>query len=108
MNTFLEKIYTVIYQIPAGKISTYGDIAAMAGYPGYARQVGKALSQLPEQSQLPWHRVINSRGIISLKGTDFDRQRNALMAEGIKISSDGKITLTPYRWRPGCYPGNSK
>ena len=50
MDSFLTQIYTVILQIPKGKVATYGDIAKMAGYPGYARQVGKALSNLPESS----------------------------------------------------------
>jgi methylated-DNA-protein-cysteine methyltransferase related protein len=100
MKALLAQIYTVIYQIPVGKVSTYGDIATMAGYPGYARHVGRALSNIPSESQLPWYRVINSRGMISLKGTDFDRQLNHLIAEGIVISETGKISLKQYRWIP--------
>ncbi|MDW6003565.1 MGMT family protein [Vibrio mangrovi] len=97
---FLAQIFTVIHQIPAGKVSTYGDIARMAGYPGYARHVGKALSQLPRNTTLPWFRVINSKGEISLSGPDFDRQRSHLVADGIQMSITGKISLRRYRWIP--------
>ncbi|WP_038180898.1 MGMT family protein [Vibrio rhizosphaerae] len=97
---FLAQVFTVIHQIPAGRVSTYGDIAKMAGYPGYARHVGKALGQLPKGSTLPWFRVINSKGEISLSGPDYDRQRAELVAEGIPVSSNGKISLRHYRWRP--------
>ncbi|ASA54849.1 hypothetical protein BSQ33_03315 [Vibrio gazogenes] len=98
---FLAQVFTVIHQIPAGKVSTYGDVAKMAGYPGYARHVGKALGQLPKGSTLPWFRVINSKGEISLSGPDYERQRAELVAEGIPISSRGKISLRSYRWQPG-------
>lgn len=100
MDSFLPQVYTTIYQIPAGKVSTYGDIARMAGYPGYARHVGKALSKLPKDSTLPWFRVINSKGEISLSGPDFDRQRQHLVAEGIRMTATGKISLRQYRWHP--------
>lgn len=100
MNTFLQQIYTVIYQIPSGRITTYGQVARMAGYPGYARQVGKALSQLPAGSKLPWYRVVNSRGMISLSGSDFDRQRQELINDGIPVSATGRISLKQYLWQP--------
>ncbi|MGX9417446.1 MGMT family protein [Vibrio sp. WJH972] len=100
MNEFLSQIYTVIYQIPVGQVSTYGEIATMAGYPGYARHVGKALGQLPNDSKLPWYRVVNSKGMISLKGEDLVRQRSLLLSEGVDVNSAGKISLRIYRWRP--------
>jgi methylated-DNA-protein-cysteine methyltransferase-like protein len=100
MDQFLMQIFAVIHQIPLGKVSTYGEIAKMAGYPGYARHVGKALGNLPSESKLPWFRVINSQGRISLKGEDLVRQREALIAEGIEVSNDGKISLRKYRWQP--------
>jgi len=99
MDQFLAQIFVVIHQIPSGKVSTYGDIAKMAGYPGYARHVGKALSNLPEGSKLPWFRVINSAGKISLKDDRFDRQAEHLKKEGIKVSETGKINLKKYRWQ---------
>ncbi|MEH0741539.1 MGMT family protein [Vibrio cholerae] len=100
MDQFLAQIFAVIHQIPCGKVSTYGEIAKMAGYPGYARQVGRALGQLPEGSSLPWFRVINSQGKLSLKGKAFERQKNALVEEGIEVSPEGRVRLARYRWQP--------
>ncbi|ENM5742538.1 DNA base-flipping protein [Vibrio metoecus] len=100
MDQFLQQIFVVIHQIPVGKVSTYGAVAKMAGYPGYARHVGKALSNLPDGSQLPWYRVINSQGKISLQGNDFIRQQQRLLAEGIEVSEAGKISLRKYQWQP--------
>ena len=100
MDQFLIQIFAVIHQIPFGKVTTYGEIAKMAGYPGYARHVGKALSNLPNGSKLPWFRVINSQGRISLQGHNLTRQREALLAEGVTVSLDGKVALKNYRWQP--------
>ncbi|NVD06978.1 MGMT family protein [Vibrio sp. JPW-9-11-11] len=100
MDQFLMQIFAVIHQIPLGKVTTYGQVAKMAGYPGYARHVGKALGNLPEGSKLPWYRVINSQGKISLKGQDLERQRNALLKEGVEVSLQGKIRLKLYQWQP--------
>lgn len=100
MDQFLVQIFAVIHQIPCGKVTTYGEIAKMAGYPGYARHVGKALGNLPSDSRLPWHRVINSQGKISLKGEDLVRQRTLLIEDGVEVSNDGKVRLKKYRWQP--------
>ncbi|MBO0212368.1 MGMT family protein [Vibrio sp. Vb2880] len=100
MDQFLAQIFAVIHQIPHGKVSTYGEIARMAGYPGYARHVGKALGNLPKDSKLPWFRVINSKGEISLIGPDWERQRERLVAEGIAVSAEGRISLKKYKWQP--------
>jgi methylated-DNA-protein-cysteine methyltransferase-like protein len=100
MNEFLTQIFTVIHQIPYGKVSTYGEIAKMAGFPGYARHVGKALGQLPNDSQLPWYRVVNSKGSISLQADDMARQRQRLINEGVVVNEHGKLNLSRYRWRP--------
>lgn len=94
------QIFAVIHQIPHGKITSYGEIAKLAGYPGYARHVGKALANLPEGSKLPWHRVLNSQGQISLKGADLQRQRRKLVAEGIDVSDSGRVSLKKYKWQP--------
>ncbi len=61
-----ERIYSVIRKIPSGKVATYGQIARLAGMPRHARQVGYALHVLPEKANVPWHRVISSKGEISL------------------------------------------
>lgn len=99
MDSFLQQVYMVIYKIPEGKVSTYGEVAKMAGYPGYARHVGKALSNLPKDSKLPWFRVINSAGKISLKGESYQRQKLRLESEGIAVNESGRISLKVYRWQ---------
>ncbi|NIF23365.1 MULTISPECIES: MGMT family protein [Pantoea] len=98
--SFQERVWQIIAAIPPGKVTTYGDIARLAGSPRAARQVGGVLRRLPEGSRLPWHRVINSTGKISQQGDDLLRQRDALAAEGIEVSDDGKLSLQHYRWQP--------
>ncbi|MEZ9936198.1 MGMT family protein [Vibrio breoganii] len=100
MQQLKYKVFAVVHQIPLGMVSTYGDIAKFSGYPGYARQVGAILSNLPEGSALPWHRVINSKGEISLKGEDLQRQKSRLVEEGIVFSVAGKVKLRQFRWQP--------
>ncbi|SJZ49896.1 O6-methylguanine-DNA methyltransferase [Vibrio cincinnatiensis] len=100
MDQFSQQIFAIIHQIPFGQVATYGQIAKMAGYPGYARHVGKVLGKLPEATRLPWFRVINSRGEISLSGQDKERQRTQLMAENIAVSEKGKVRLKQYQWQP--------
>ncbi|CAH0540726.1 MGMT family protein [Vibrio marisflavi] len=100
MDQFLQQILLVISQIPQGKVTTYGEIARMAGYPGYARHVGKALGNLPEGSKLPWFRVINSQGKISLTGENAARQKSLLELDGIKVNENGKVQLNQYKWQP--------
>ncbi len=98
MNQY-EQIYAVVRQIPAGKVATYGQVAELAGLPGHARQVGYALHAL-HSDEIPWHRVINAAGRISLsplKG-GAEIQRRLLLAEGVEVSAKGQIALTRYRW----------
>ncbi|ENA7919205.1 MGMT family protein [Salmonella enterica] len=83
---------------PEGFVTTYGDVARLAGSPRAARQVGGVLKRLPEGSTLPWHRVVNRHGAISLTGPDLQRQRQALLAEGVVVSGSGQIDLQRYRW----------
>ncbi|MCL9776097.1 MGMT family protein [Vibrio methylphosphonaticus] len=99
MEQFRTQIFAVIHQIPHGTVTTYGQIAKMAGYPGYARHVGKALSDLPKSSTLPWHRVINGKGEISLTGERFSVQRAKLLEEGIIFTASGKVSLRTYGWQ---------
>lgn len=100
MSLFDQNVYFVLKQLPKGKISSYGAIAAMAGYPGYARHVGKLLANLPNDSTLPWFRVLNSQGRISLKGADLLRQKALLIEDGIEVSEAGSVSLKKYLWRP--------
>jgi len=101
-NTF-ELIYAVVREIPYGKVATYGQIAAIVG-PGLpARIVGYALHRLPEGTDVPWYRVINSQGKISFIATRHEHdslQQKILEQEEIQFSPDGKIDLDKYRWSP--------
>ncbi|AUX92673.1 MGMT family protein [Mixta gaviniae] len=98
-DSFKQRVLQVIAAIPAGSVTTYGDVARLAGSPRAARQVGGLLKRLPADSRLPWHRIINRYGQISLQGDDLLRQRDALEAEGIEISDDGQVDLARYRWK---------
>jgi methylated-DNA-protein-cysteine methyltransferase-like protein len=95
------RLYTVIQGIPVGKVATYGQIASLAGLPGAARLVGKILSGLPADTSLPWHRVINAAGKISMpEGSDsFNEKKKRLTAENI-ILTGSQIILKQYLWKP--------
>jgi methylated-DNA-protein-cysteine methyltransferase related protein len=91
-----------VRRIPAGRVSSYGDIAILAGLPRQARLVGYALFALPDHSTVPWHRVVNARGAISARSAHPHaelRQRRLLEAEGIVFDANGRISLERWRWR---------
>ncbi len=92
---FLQHLYTALAAIPAGRVVTYGQLAVLAGRPGGARWAGRVLSQLPEGSQLPWHRVINAQGRLSFPtgSAAFVRQQVLLTAEGVEFRASGRIDL---------------
>ena len=95
------RIYRVIARIPRGRVATYGQVASLAGLGGHARQVGYALSSLPDASAIPWHRVINAKGEVSLRsdtGGDSE-QRRLLEAEGVAFDDRGRVSLAKFRWR---------
>jgi methylated-DNA-protein-cysteine methyltransferase related protein len=98
-----DPVYRVVRRIPVGFVLTYGDVAALAGIPRQARRVGYALHALPDGTTVPWHRVVNARGSLSLgraaPGGDL-LQRIRLEAEGVEFDSRGLISLDRYRWRP--------
>jgi methylated-DNA-protein-cysteine methyltransferase-like protein len=96
-----ERIYAVVKRIPRGRVATYGQVATLAGLDGHARQVGYALHNLTDRSDVPWHRVINARGEISPRtaGDSHELQRMLLEAEGVEFSLDGRVALRKYRWR---------
>jgi len=95
-----ERIYAVVRRIPRGRVCTYGRVAALAGNPGAARQVGYALHALPEHTALPWHRVINAAGRISLRrgGGHELEQRFRLEAEGVVFDQSGRVSLEQFGW----------
>ncbi len=86
-----RRVWDVVSGIPHGCVLNYGEIARLAGLPGRARMVGRALGLAPRSMQLPWHRVVNAQGRISFKpgGAKYRRQRELLEAEGVKF--DGEI-----------------
>ena len=97
-----QRIYQIVRSIPKGRVATYGQVAQLAGLRGQARQVGYALHALAEDEDVPWQRVINARGEVSLRGyNDNDRlQRMLLEEEGVRFDRRGRIDLERYRWRP--------
>ena len=97
-----QRIYNIVKRIPPGRVATYGQVAALAGLPGHARQVGYALHALPERSVIPWHRVVNAKGGISLRsvaGAELTQQQ-LLSREGVRLDSKGRVSLSRYRWVP--------
>jgi methylated-DNA-protein-cysteine methyltransferase-like protein len=96
-----EHIWQVINQIPSGKVASYGQVATLAGLPRAARLVGHTLNRLPAGSKIPWHRVINSQGKISLPlGSDqYLEQRRRLTEEGITFTKN-KISFAKHGWKP--------
>ena len=101
-NEIYELIYEVVREIPEGCVATYGQVAALAGLEGYARQVGYALSNLEGDEGVPWHRVINAKGEISSRWDPEleNEQMGLLQDEGIAFNDAGKIVLKQYQWSP--------
>jgi methylated-DNA-protein-cysteine methyltransferase-like protein len=98
---FTKAVKSVIKRIPKGKVASYGQIAAMAGNPRAARQVVRILHSSSRKDKLPWHRVINSKGTISLKpGRGYELQKSFLKKEGIKFGLDDTIDLNQFQWSP--------
>ncbi|HEY4648172.1 MAG TPA: MGMT family protein [Gemmatimonadales bacterium] len=97
-----QEIYKQVRRIPAGRVATYGQIASLAGLEGHARQVGYALHALPEESTVPWHRVVNAQGSISrraLPGAELT-QEQLLAREGVRLNARGRVPLSRVRWVP--------
>jgi len=101
---FFVHVYRLVSQVPKGKVVTYGQVAALLGAPRAARAVGTALRYLPRplSRTVPWQRVINAAGGISLRGdvVRAEEQRWLLEDEGIEFDRHGKVNLKKYRW-PG-------
>jgi methylated-DNA-protein-cysteine methyltransferase-like protein len=99
--TTYQRIYRVVTRIPRGKVATYGQIARLAELPGQARLVGYALHSHSDQgARIPWHRVINARGQVSLSEFDgADLQRRLLEMEGITFDQKGRVDLARFQWK---------
>lgn len=97
-----RRIYNVVRRIPRGRVATYGQVAELAGLAGHARQVGYALHATPDDDVIPWHRVINAKGEVSLRkmpGCD-SFQRALLEDEGIVFDLRGRVSLVRFGWKP--------
>ena len=94
-----DLVYGLIARIHRGRVATYGQIAALAGKPGRARQVGYALAHAPADSSLPWHRVINAKGRVSPRSNSrfHQMQRAMLESEGVLFDGD-RIDMKKYLW----------
>ena len=95
-----RRMHDVVLRIPRGRVATYGQVARIARLPGHARLVGYALHSTPAGKNLPWQRVVNAQGAISLRGENAERQRRLLEREGIRFDSRGRIPLASFQWRP--------
>jgi methylated-DNA-protein-cysteine methyltransferase-like protein len=97
---FNQRIWQVVAAVPAGKVTTYGTVAARAGLPHAARRVGAALHVLPQDTQIPWHRIVNAQGRLSLPkdSPSYQAQRSRLENEGIAFRLNGSIDLRQYGW----------
>ncbi|MCP4219502.1 MAG: MGMT family protein [bacterium] len=101
MNNFTDRIKAVIKAIPAGKVGTYGQVASMAGNHRAARQVSWVLHSSSEKDNLPWQRVINRNGQISLPpGEGYHLQKQLLNSEGVVFDTNDRIDLKRFLWNP--------
>ena len=101
ISDYTTTVIKIIKQIPEGKVTTYGKIAILAGNPRSARQVSWILHSTSKKYDLPWHRVINSKGLIAMNSVDDkNTQKEMLEKEGIEFLSDFKVNLKKYQWQP--------
>ena len=100
ISDFTNSVIKIIKQIPKGKVTTYGNIAILAGNPRSARQVSWILHSSSKKYDLPWHRVINSKGLIAMKSVDGkNTQKELLEKEGVEFISDFKVNLKKFLWQ---------
>lgn len=95
MNPFFKQVYTVVEQIPYGKVVSYSQIARMLGRPRAARVVGWAMRSCPEH--LPWQRVVMADGSIH-GGMHADVRKALLEAEGVIFLMDGRVDMKLHNW----------
>lgn len=95
---FCRDVYSIVREIPAGKVTTYGDIAALLGLPQCSRLVGRALKQVPQALALPCHRVVNTAGRLA---PGWEEQRQLLLSEGVCFRANGTVDMNQCRWKAG-------
>ena len=98
-KSMYDRIFSVVRMIPSGKVATYGQVSRIAGRCS-ARNVGYAMSSVPFGSDVPWHRVINSKGMVSIRsnGGECSAQRQLLEGEGILFNEKDRVNLSIYGW----------
>ena len=97
MTQFTEEVLVIIKRIPYGKVMSYGQVARFAGNNRGARQVVRILHSMSEKYNLPWYRIINSKGKISITDTRYAAvQRELLIAEGVEVSEEGYVDISVY------------
>jgi methylated-DNA-protein-cysteine methyltransferase-like protein len=101
-SSFFRQVYAIVRLIPYGRVASYGQVAAMLGQPRAARTVGWALASLPEQAEqgVPWQRVINSQGRISIRNLRHavEEQRLLLEEEGVEFNEAGYVDWDRFGW----------
>ena len=101
VSLFTRKVIDLILAIPEGRVATYGGIATLAGNRRAARQVARILHSSSRTANLPWHRVINREGRISLDPLQgYTLQKRLLKAEGVEFGPDDRIDLDRFQWLP--------
>jgi methylated-DNA-protein-cysteine methyltransferase-like protein len=102
MGDFKNNVISFVKSIPRGRVVSYGQVAVVCGHPRAARQVGGILRATNSMAgQIPWWRVLNNKGIISIKGNLMatkELQRELLLAEGIRVSKEFVLDIKKYRW----------
>lgn len=99
---FTQNVVTILKRVPPGKVVTYGALATYAGNPRGARQVVRILNTHSERENLPWHRVINREGKISLgRGQGYELQKAKLEADGLSFDKSDRVDLKSCLWSPG-------
>jgi methylated-DNA-protein-cysteine methyltransferase-like protein len=103
MSDFKQSVINFIKKIPRGRVASYGQVAAACGHPRAARQVGGILRAIDASAgEIPWWRVLNNKGIISIKGNwtaTKEVQRQLLLKEGVEVSQDYSLDIEKYRYR---------
>ncbi|MBA2572007.1 MAG: methylated-DNA--[protein]-cysteine S-methyltransferase [Gemmatimonadetes bacterium] len=101
-HSFRERVFRLVRRVPPGRVVSYGAVAAMLGTPRAARGVGRALATLADGATVPWWRVVNRNGEISIKDPNGGAalQRMLLEAEGVRFDRFGRIDWKRWGWNP--------
>ena len=96
-RVFQREVLSIVSQIPRGKVTTYGNVAALAGWPSHSRMVGRTLRYTPGAELLPCHRVVNKEGRTA---PGWLEHRRLLEAEGVVFKRNGHVDMGRHLWRP--------